>query len=98
MNPDIEKLDSFLTHTNNNNSRNDKSFAENSSKDLDGLNNAKNWQCYICGKGFSKLSLFNIHIRVHTGERPFACKICNYKANQKGNMKRHMMNVHNVIE
>lgn len=33
-------------------------------------------RCKFCGKGFSSDSALKIHIRSHTGERPFACNEC----------------------
>lgn len=33
-------------------------------------------RCKFCGKGFSSDSALKIHIRSHTGERPFACQDC----------------------
>lgn len=33
-------------------------------------------RCKFCGKGFSSDSALKIHIRSHTGERPFACNDC----------------------
>ena len=33
-------------------------------------------RCKFCGKGFSSDSALMIHIRSHTGERPFACNEC----------------------
>ena len=34
------------------------------------------------------------HVRLHTGEKPFVCSICNYSAATKQNCKAHMKNVH----
>lgn len=33
-------------------------------------------RCKFCGKGFSSDSALKIHIRSHTGERPFTCNEC----------------------
>lgn len=33
-------------------------------------------RCRFCGKGFSSDSALKIHIRSHTGERPYGCEKC----------------------
>lgn len=33
-------------------------------------------KCKFCGKRFSSDSALKIHIRSHTGERPFVCEEC----------------------
>jgi len=49
------------------------------------------YPCHICPKSFSKTEDLKRHIRVHTGERPYCCPHCPYKAAQKGTLTQHMM-------
>ena len=51
--------------------------------------------CPTCGKKFKENTLLIRHIRIHTGEKPFECVYCQYAANQKANLDRHIARVHN---
>jgi len=49
-----------------------------------------NFICPHCGKSFSQKTYLDVHMRVHTGERPFTCRQCGKSFTQKGNLNSHM--------
>ncbi|KAL7401509.1 hypothetical protein ABVT39_000847 [Epinephelus coioides] len=46
-------------------------------------------RCRFCSKGFGSDSALQIHLRSHTGERPYKCNVCGNRFSTRGNLKVH---------
>ncbi|KAM4809767.1 sal-like protein 2 [Rhinophrynus dorsalis] len=46
-------------------------------------------KCRFCAKVFGSDSALQIHLRSHTGERPYKCNICGNRFTTRGNLKVH---------
>lgn len=48
------------------------------------------YQCTYCRKSFRDKSYFQLHVRLHTGNRPFICDICSKGFCKQSHLKEHM--------
>lgn len=47
-------------------------------------------ECPYCDYTFPRLSHFERHYRIHTGEKPFSCEHCLNSTSDKSNLIKHM--------
>jgi len=58
------------------------------------MNKLDNKECFKCNRRFRTPSLLRNHIRIHNGEKPYHCRVCNRSFSEKGNMAKHFQAVH----
>ena len=47
------------------------------------------YPCPMCGKLFFRRGALEVHMRIHTGDRPYKCDLCPADFNVKANFERH---------
>ncbi|KAJ8667878.1 hypothetical protein QAD02_009541 [Eretmocerus hayati] len=56
--------------------------------------NQQKFMCDLCSKSFNRKTYRNKHIKTHSEERPFICKICCDAFRSNRNLKEHMLRKH----
>ena len=56
----------------------------------DGHTSLTLFPCEVCKKEFSVKGRLNLHMRTHTGEKPYSCSLCLHSCTQKRDLTKHM--------
>ena len=54
--------------------------------------------CSYCAQGFTTKYSYVVHVRLHTGEKPYKCKLCAHQVAQHSSIKYHIKTHHSEKE
>lgn len=52
--------------------------------------------CHECKKYFPFPAALSRHMRTHSGERPYPCSKCPYRAKHRFDLKKHLLSIHKL--
>ncbi|XP_005090096.1 zinc finger protein 26 [Aplysia californica] len=58
------------------------------------LHGKKTFECNVCSASFGRKDYLEIHMRIHTLDKPYSCPVCSQSFAVSSNMNSHMRRIH----